>query len=252
MRWLIVEDYEALSGEAAELVAREVREKPDAVLGLATGSTPVGMYQELIRQHQAGNLDFSRITTFNLDEYVGLSATHPQSYRVFMHETFFQHVNVQPERIHIPCGDAADLDEECDRYERAIQAAGGIDLQILGIGGNGHIGFNEPGSPVSSRTRVVDLAQRTITDNARFFASIEEVPTKAVTMGIQTILEAKKIVLLACGASKAEAMQRMLEGEITPDVPASLLREHPDVTVIMDRQAAARLSERFLDPKHVL
>ncbi|USG66952.1 glucosamine-6-phosphate deaminase [Brevibacillus ruminantium] len=252
MKWLIVEDYEKLSREAARLVAVQVAAKPASVLGLATGSTPLGMYKELTRLNREEGLDFSQITTFNLDEYVGLAADHSQSYRTYMRDHFFQHVNLSAEKTHIPSGDASDLDEECSRYEEAIAAAGGIDIQILGIGGNGHIGFNEPGSPVDSRTRVVQLAARTIEDNARFFASVEEVPTKAVSMGIQTILNARRIVLLASGASKAEAIQLMLEGEKTPEVPASLLQQHPDVTVIMDRQAASRLSSRFYDQEHVL
>ncbi|CAM5783717.1 glucosamine-6-phosphate deaminase [Brevibacillus borstelensis] len=250
MKWKIVENYEELSAEAARLVAMQVKKKPDSVLGLATGSTPVGMYKELARMYRVENLDFSRITTFNLDEYVGLSVDHPQSYHVFMQEHFFRHVNLLPEHTHIPSGDASDLATECTRYEQAIKAAGGIDVQILGIGGNGHIGFNEPGSAADSRTRVVQLAQRTIEDNARFFSSIEEVPTAAVSMGIQTILEARKIVLLASGESKAEAVHRMLEGEPTAEVPASLLQQHPDVVVIMDRSAASRLSAECKETEH--
>ncbi|MEJ8543725.1 glucosamine-6-phosphate deaminase [Brevibacillus borstelensis] len=252
MKWKIVQNYEELSAEAARLVAEQVKAKPDSVLGLATGSTPVGMYKELARLHRIENLDLSRIMTFNLDEYVGLSADHPQSYHVYMRDNFFRHVNLLPEHTHIPSGDASDLTMECTRYEQAIKDAGGIDVQILGIGGNGHIGFNEPGSEADSRTRVVQLAQRTIEDNARFFSSIEEVPKAAVSMGIQTILDARKIVLLASGQSKAEAVHRMLEEEPTPDVPASLLQRHPDVVVIMDRPAASRLSATFMETKHAL
>ncbi|MDA5109185.1 glucosamine-6-phosphate deaminase [Brevibacillus thermoruber] len=242
MKLLIAENYEALSKEAARVVAQVVAAKPTAVLGLATGSTPIGMYRELARLHREEGVDFSRVMTFNLDEYVGLPPHHPQSYRTFMQEHFFRHVNIPLEQTNIPRGDAPDLQAECRRYEEAIAAAGGIDIQVLGIGRNGHIGFNEPGSDAETTTRVVKLAQSTIKANARFFDSIDEVPTKAVSMGIKTILAAKRILLLASGEAKAEAVRRMLEGERTPDVPASLLQLHPDVTVIVDKDAAALLA----------
>jgi glucosamine-6-phosphate deaminase len=218
-----------------------VNRKPDIVLGLATGGTPVGMYEELVRRHREDGVDFSRVTSFNLDEYVGLPASHPQSYRTYMYIHLFEKINIDEKRTHIPRGDAPDLAAECERYEREIVRAGGIDVQVLGIGTNGHIGFNEPGSTAETTTRVVQLTKSTVEANARYFDSAQAVPTQAVSMGIRNILAAKRILLLASGQSKAEAVQRMLEGEITPELPASLLRHHGDVTVILDRQAASLL-----------
>lgn len=241
MKLVIVEDYADLSKEAARLIAREVSSHPSAVLGLATGGTPVGMYRELIKLHKEEGVDFSQVTSFNLDEYVGLPSHHPQSYRTYMMNHLFTHINLPVDRTNVPSGNAADLEAECARYEQAIAEAGGIDLQVLGIGNNGHIGFNEPGSKPDTTTRVVQLAESTIEANARYFDSIGEVPTQAVSMGIQTILGAKRILLLASGEAKADAVQHMLEGEMTPDVPASLLQQHPDVTVIVDREAASKL-----------
>ncbi|MFD2368629.1 glucosamine-6-phosphate deaminase [Brevibacillus sp. GCM10020057] len=242
MRLVIAKDYDDMSKKAARLIADEVARHPSVVLGLATGGTPVGMYRELVALNQKEGIDFSRATSFNLDEYVGLSGQHPQSYRAYMQENLFAHINLPADRANIPRGDAADLAEECRRYEQAIAAAGGIDVQVLGIGNNGHIGFNEPGSARDTATRVVRLADSTIEANARYFPTIAEVPTHAVSMGIQTILGAKKIILLASGKAKAVALQRMLEGEMTEDVPASLLQQHPDVTVIADEEAASLLS----------
>ena len=242
MKLLLVEGYQEMSKVAAQLFAQEVKRKPDLVLGLATGGTPVGMYEELIRMHRTEGLSFSQATSFNLDEYVGLDAQHPQSYRTYMQEHLFAQIDMAAERTNIPRGDAQDLERECARYEQAIAEAGGIDIQVLGIGTNGHIGFNEPGSSASSKTRVVQLTPSTIEANARFFESVEEVPTQAVSMGIATILGAKKIVLLASGEAKAQAVRDMLEGEMTPDVPASLLQMHDDVTVIVDAPAASLLS----------
>jgi len=242
MKLVIAKDYDGMSKQAARLIADEVTRRPSAVLGLATGGTPVGMYRELIALHQKEGIDFSRAASFNLDEYVGLSGHHPQSYRTYMHENLFAHINLPADKTNIPRGDAADLAGECKRYEQAIAEAGGIDVQVLGIGNNGHIGFNEPGSANDTTTRVVQLTDSTIEANARYFQAIEEVPTQAVSMGIQTILGAKKIILLASGKAKAEAVQRMLEGESSPDVPASLLQQHPDVTVIVDEAAASLLS----------
>lgn len=242
VKLLLVEGYQEMSKVAAQLFAQEVKRKPDLVLGLATGGTPVGMYEELIRMHRTEGLSFSQATSFNLDEYVGLEAQHPQSYRTYMQEHLFGQIDMAAERTNIPRGDAQDLEQECSRYEQAIAEAGGIDIQVLGIGTNGHIGFNEPGSSASSKTRVVQLTPSTIEANARFFESVEEVPTQAVSMGIATILGAKKIVLLASGEAKAQAVRDMLEGEMTPDVPASLLQMHDDVTVIVDAPAASLLS----------
>ncbi|WP_432774876.1 glucosamine-6-phosphate deaminase [Brevibacillus gelatini] len=241
MKLVIVKDYQEMSRKAAELLAQEVKNNPQTVLGLATGGTPVGMYRELVKLHQVEGIDFSQASSFNLDEYVGLSPEHPQSYRAYMQENLFCHINLPKDKAHIPAGDAPDLEKECARYEEAIREAGGIDIQVLGIGNNGHIGFNEPGSSAESTTRVVQLTQSTIEANARYFASIEEVPVQAVSMGIKTILGAKKIVLLASGEAKAEAVRLMLEGEPTADVPASLLQLHPDVTVIVDEAAASQL-----------
>lgn len=241
MKLVIVKDYQEMSRKAAELLAREVKNHPQTVLGLATGGTPVGMYRELVKLHQEEGIDFSQASSFNLDEYVGLSSAHPQSYRAYMQENLFRHINLPQEKTHVPAGDAKDLAKECARYEEAIREAGGIDIQVLGIGNNGHIGFNEPGSSAESTTRVVQLTQSTIEANARYFASVEEVPTQAVSMGIKTILGAKKVVLLASGEAKAEAVRLMLEGEPTADVPASLLQLHPDVTVIVDETAASQL-----------
>ncbi|MED4587037.1 glucosamine-6-phosphate deaminase [Brevibacillus choshinensis] len=242
MKLVIAKDYEDLSKQAARLIAEEVTRHPSTILGLATGGTPVGMYQELIALHKEEGVDFSQATSFNLDEYVGLPGHHPQSYRTYMEDNLFTHINLPTDKTNIPRGDAADLGAECKRYEQAIEASGGIDIQVLGIGNNGHIGFNEPGSTKETTTRVVQLTESTIQANARYFDKIEEVPTQAVSMGIQTILGAKKIILLASGKAKAEAVHSMLEGKMTPDVPASLLQQHPNVTVIVDEEAASALS----------
>lgn len=245
VKLVIVKDYNDMSKQAAKLIAEEVTRNPKTVLGLATGGTPVGMYRELVSLHQQDSVDFSQAQSFNLDEYVGLPSLHPQSYRTYMNENLFAHINLPAEKTHVPQGDAEDLEAECKRYEQAIAQAGGIDIQVLGIGNNGHIGFNEPGSTKDTTTRVVALTQSTIEANARYFDSIQEVPTQAVSMGIQTILGAKKIILLASGEAKAQAVSQMLEGEMTADVPASLLQLHPDVTVIVDEEAASVLSAKL-------
>lgn len=240
MKYLLARDYGELSRLAADLVCAAVAGKPDLVLGLPTGSTPVGLYAELVARSRAGAVDLRRVTTFNLDEYRGLGRDHPASYWQFMQEHLFRHVPINPERIHIPRGDAPDPAAECQAYEAAIAAAGGIDLQVLGIGGNGHIGFNEPGAPPDSLTRVVDLTPETVAANARFFPSPGAVPQQALSMGIRTILQARRILLLASGQAKAAALAAALTGPVTPAVPASALQQHRDVTVIMDA-AAARL-----------
>jgi glucosamine-6-phosphate deaminase len=241
IRVLIVKDYEEVSREAALRIAEIIRSKPDAVLGLATGSTPIGCYRELIRMHKMEGLSFSKVSTFNLDEYVGLAPDHPQSYHYYMFQNLFNHVDIKVENIHIPNGVAEDLDEECLNYEESIKRAGGIDLQLLGIGRNGHIGFNEPGSSFESRTRVVKLSEQTRMDNARFFKSLDEVPTHAITMGIATIMEAKRIILLASGEAKAEAISKAIKGPKTVMVPASALQDHEDCLFIVDRKAASLL-----------
>jgi glucosamine-6-phosphate deaminase len=221
-----------------------VRALPDAVLGLATGSTPLGLYKELIRMHRQEGLDFSHVTTFNLDEYVGLKGDHDQSYHYFMWENLFKHINVAPQNVHIPSGTAEDFDEFCQWYEDRIEECGGIDLQVLGIGSDGHIAFNEPGSSLASRTRLKTLARQTIEDNARFFQKPEDVPIYAVTMGVGTILDAGKLVLLANGKNKARAVADAVEGPVSCLCTASALQLHPDSVVFIDSDAASELKMR--------
>jgi glucosamine-6-phosphate deaminase len=233
---------EELGREAAQIVANAVRRNPALRLGLATGSTMLGMYTELVRLHREEALNFSHVVTFNLDEYLGLSAVHPQSFHHFMHQNFFSQVNVPATNIHIPDGTiTANYDRYCRSYEETIRDAGGIDLQILGIGRNGHIGFNEPTSSLGSRTRLKVLSKDTIDDNRKFFAAGEKVPECAITMGIGTILEAKRILLLASGSSKATAIAQAIEGPVTASVTASALQLHPEVTFLVDQQAGAQL-----------
>ena len=237
---LIVTDAQQAAVRAAGLYVDLLRRKPDAVLGLATGSTPLGLYARLAALYRAGELSFRRATSFNLDEYVGLPATHSQSYRYFMEQNLFSHVDLPAERTHVPSGlDVSDA--ALAGYDAAIEAAGGIDLQLLGLGGNGHIGFNEPGTPFGLGTHVVELTARTRQDNARFFASLDEVPTHAATMGVKTVMHARAILLLAFGSAKAEAVRAALTGPVTEEVPASVLQLHPDVTVICDEEAAKLL-----------
>ncbi|MGI6149044.1 MAG: glucosamine-6-phosphate deaminase [Firmicutes bacterium] len=239
MQVLVTKDYAAMSRAAADIFKEHLKNHPQTVLGLATGSTPLGMYEWLIKYHQDG-LDFSQVTTFNLDEYIGLAGDHPASYRYFMEEHLFGHVNVPKERIFIPNGMAEDPEAECRAYDELIRKLGGIDLQVLGIGVNGHIGFNEPGTPFEATTHVAELTASTREANARFFASIDEVPTHAISMGIKSIMHARRIVLLANGEHKAEAVAAAVKGPVTPDLPASVLQLHPDVTFVVD-EAAGRL-----------
>ena len=242
---ILKRDDEEVNEQAALLIASAIKKKPPLTLGLATGSTMVGLYKQLVRLYQAGSLDFSQVRTFNLDEYLGLSGAHPQSFQHFMQENFFHHVNVAPRNMHIPDGSIrGDYDAYCASYEESIRAAGGIDLQILGIGRNGHIGFNEPTSSLASRTRLKALSRETLDDNAKFFRPGEERPRCAITMGIGTILEARKILLLATGDSKATAISKSIEGPITCAVSASALQLHPDVTFLLDEPAAAQLTQR--------
>jgi glucosamine-6-phosphate deaminase len=242
---ILKRDDEEISRQAAQLVASAVRKKPALTLGLATGGTVVGVYKDLVRLHKQGSLDFSRVVTFNLDEYLGLSAAHPQSFHYFMQENLFAHVNIDPRNIHIPDGTIrGNYDEYCASYEESIRKAGGIDLQLLGIGRNGHIGFNEPTSSIGSRTRLKVLSRETMDDNSKSFAPGEESPQCAITMGIGTILEARKILLLATGASKSGAIAKSIEGPITSAVSASALQLHPDVTFIVDDAAASQLTQR--------
>jgi glucosamine-6-phosphate deaminase len=244
MEVIISANYNELSKAAARFVADVLNTKPDAVLGMATGSTPLGLYQELVRLHREENLDFSQVTTFNLDEYVGLPTTHPQSYHYFMHENFFNHVYIPPQNVYIPSGTTKNYQAFCDWYEQRIREAGGIDLQILGIGSDGHIAFNEPTSSLASRTRLKTLAKSTIDDNARFFDRREDVPIYAITMGVGTILETRQAVLLASGKSKAAAVAGAIEGPVTSMITASALQLHPRAMCFLDYEAASELTMR--------
>lgn len=248
MRVIICKDSDEMSRTAAQIFAERIRKKPNIVLGLATGGTPVKMYKELIRMCKEEKLDFSKVVTYNLDEYLGLSGDHDQSYRYFMNDNLFNHININKANTHVLNGKVKDAAAECKAYEEAIKKAGGIGIQLLGIGGNGHIAFNEPGSPKNSRTRVVDLTEKTIQDNARFFASINDVPKQALSMGNGTILEAKEIVLIADKTSKADAIAKSIEGPVTEQVPASLLQAHKNVTFVIDRDAASKLKKTYETP----
>lgn len=242
MEIIIKPNAESASKAAARLVARLVKEKPNAVLGLATGSTPLMLYRELIRIHREEGLDFSGVTTFNLDEYIGLPQDHEQSYCHFMWKNLFSQINIPSQNIHIPDGMTEDVPAACAAYEKAIVEAGGIDLQVLGIGSDGHVGFNEPTSSFASRTRIKTLTRQTLKDNARFFAGDEsQVPHHCITMGIGTIMDARCALMLAFGDGKAEAIAATVEGPVTASVPASILQHHPRVKVFVDDAAAAKL-----------
>ena len=230
-------DYDEMSRKAARFIAAQVLLKPNCVLGLATGSTPVGTYRELIRFHQEEKLSFKQVRTVNLDEYYGLPASHEQSYRRFMHESLFDHIDILPANTNVPDGLTRDPQGYGREYDELILALGGIDLLLLGIGSNGHIAFNEPGRYFTAQTRLVDLNKNTIEDNARFFESEDEVPRQAISMGMKSILGAKRILILASGANKAEAVRDMLDGPVDPMVPASILQLHPNVTLIADDTA---------------
>ncbi|WP_342441591.1 glucosamine-6-phosphate deaminase [Lysinibacillus sp. FSL K6-0075] len=232
MKWIEVNTYEEMSEVAANIFSKQIQEKPDSVLGLATGGSPVGMYKELVTRHQAGRLSFKEVQTFNLDEYVGLEQTSPASYWTFMHENLFNFVDIQPENIHLPNGKATNLADECAAYDERIEDAGGIDLQLLGIGVNGHIGFNEPGTSFDSKTNIVELTESTRTENAIYFDDPSEVPTHAITMGIHSIMKAKEIILIAFGEKKIPAIEKLKSGLITEEFPASQLLNHPNVTII--------------------
>lgn len=242
MRVMILPNALSVARTGANILVRQIQKRPDSVLGLATGSTPLALYQQIIYDYQDKIVSFKKITSFNLDEYLGLSPDHPQSYRHFMNQHFFDHIDIEKIRTHIPQGDAPDPVAACDEYEMKIKSAGGIDLQLLGIGRNGHIGFNEPSSSLASRTRIKTLTQTTIADNARFFAD-EYQPHMALTMGIGTILDAKKIILLATGKSKASAIKACVEGPLTAACPASALQLHPNTILILDEEAASELQD---------
>ncbi len=252
MEVIVKGTYEEMSRLAAQMIADLIRRKPRCVIGLATGSTPVGTYKELIRMHKEEELDFSQVVTFNLDEYVGLPENHDQSYRYFMNDNLFNHINIRKENTYVPDGMAKDIPAACGLYEKRICLHGGIDIQVLGIGGNGHIAFNEPGSSLASRTRVKTLDDRTLEDNSRFFKSINEVPKYAVTMGIGTIMEARQVIMLANKDSKADAVAAAVEGPITAMCPASVLQMHPGATVITDKAAAGKLKGHYPAEPHKL
>ena len=239
MELVIVEDYDELSLKAAGIVAGLINENRRPVLGLATGSTPEGMYTRLVKMYQEKMVDFSSVITFNLDEYFSLPPDHPQSYHYYMYRHLFNHINIRDYNIHIPRSNIQDISSFCNDYDQAIIEAGGIDLQILGIGGNGHIGFNEPGKVLNVKTHLVDLTEETIKANSRFFRSADEVPRQAITMGMGSILHARKILLLAAGNSKAMAIKEAVSGIITTGLPASLLQLHSNVIMLIDREAAA-------------
>lgn len=238
---IITKDYDEMSQKAAQIVADTIRTKDSPLLGLATGSTPVGMYKELVHMYQQGNLDFSKTITFNLDEYYPIHKENKQSYHHFMQENLFNHVNINLSNTHIPNGMSEDSELECLQYDEKVLGMGGVDIQVLGIGSNGHIGFNEPGEFFEPKTQKVNLDPRTVEDNARFFNSIEEVPKQALSMGIGTIMSAEKILLLASGKNKAWAIKEMIMGKVTPHIPGSILQFHRDVVVIIDQEAASQL-----------
>lgn len=242
MRILVCKNYEDMSKKAAQMILSQVTLKPNSVLGLATGSTPMGMYKELVNMYKNSLIDFSEVTTFNLDEYYKLPITNSQSYHYFMHENLFNHINIKKDNIHIPNGMVKDIESECERYDNFIKDSGGIDIQVLGIGHNAHIGFNEPTINFERGTHLVDLKESTIEANARFFETIEDVPKKAITMGTGSIFKARKIMLLACGEGKAEAIYNTVHGKVTPEVPASILQFHNDIVLILDEAAASKLN----------
>ena len=241
MKVYIGKNYEEMSRIAANVLSAQVMMKPDCVLGLATGSTPIGTYKVLIERCAQGDLDFSQVKSINLDEYVGLSGEHDQSYRYFMNNNLFNHINIDKANTNVPNGLAEDVDAECARYNDVINTLGPIDIQVLGMGHNGHIGFNEPDDHFPLETHKVDLAQSTIDANARFFASADEVPRQALTMGIKTIMQAKKVLVVVSGKDKAEIVKKAFTGPVTPQVPASILQMHPDVILVADEAAASLL-----------
>ena len=241
MRIIKAKDYDDLSRKAANIISAQVLLKPDCVLGLATGSTPIGTYKQLIEWYEKGDLDFSAAKSVNLDEYRGLTKDNDQSYYYFMYNNLFKHININMENTNVPDGTEPDSEKECSRYENVIEAYGGVDLQLLGLGHNGHIGFNEPDKDFPRTTHCVDLTQITIEANKRFFASVDDVPKQAYTMGIGTIMKARKILLVVSGADKAQILHDVLCGPVTPEVPASILQLHSDVIVVADEAAMAKL-----------
>ena len=234
-------DYEEVSDRAAEIMLDVVKNNPKAILGLATGSSPIGLYQRMIKDHQENGTSYAEITTFNLDEYVGLEQEHPQSYYTFMHQNLFNHIDIKKENVNLPSVQGEDMQANCDAYNELLSKYK-IDLQLLGIGSNGHLAFNEPGTPFDSVTQVVDLLDSTIQDNARFFDNdMSKVPTQSITMGIKNVMDAKRILLIASGKNKAEAIYQTVKAEVSTDCPASILQRHPDVTIVVDEDAASLL-----------
>lgn len=242
MRIYKAKDYEDMSRKAANIISAQVIMKPDCVLGLATGSTPIGLYKQLVEWFEKGDLDFSKVQTVNLDEYKGLNRENDQSYYYFMHDNLFDHINIPEENTHLPNGMEMDSEKECARYTKLIQSMGGVDLQLLGIGHNGHIGFNEPSESFDKEVHCVNLTQSTIEANKRFFTSADDVPKQAYTMGIKTIMQAKKILIVANGEGKADIVRDAFFGPITPQVPASVLQLHNDVTLVADEAALSKVS----------
>ena len=241
MKIYVADDYQKMSRQAANIISAHVILKPDCVLGLATGSTPIGMYKQLVDWYNKGDLDFSQVKSVNLDEYVGLAPAHDQSYRYFMQTNLFDHVNIDPANTNVPDGLAEDPEAECRRYNQVIRDLGGIDVQVLGMGHNGHIGFNEPEEAFELETHVVNLTESTIKANARFFASEDEVPKKAMTMGIKSIMQARQILVVVSGEDKADIVKRAFTGPVTPNVPASILQMHPNVVLVGDKAALSKL-----------
>ncbi|MCI5502730.1 MAG: glucosamine-6-phosphate deaminase [Anaerobutyricum sp.] len=237
-------DYKDMSRKAANIISAQIIMKPNCVLGLATGSTPIGTYEQLVEWYHKGDLDFSKVTSVNLDEYRGLEKSNDQSYDYFMHEHLFDKVNIHPENVNLPDGMAEDAEKECKRYEELIRSLGGVDLQLLGLGHNGHIGFNEPGAAFEKETHCVNLTERTIEANKRFFASADDVPKQAFTMGIKTIMQAKKILVIASGEDKAEILKEAFFGPVTPAVPASILQLHNNVIVVGDQAVLSKLTNK--------
>ncbi len=244
MEIIVKKNYEEMSREAARIVKERIEKKQDLVLGLATGSTPLGLYQELVRMHQKEGLSFKKVRTFNLDEYYGLSPEHPQSYHYFMNLNLFSKIDINVANTHIPDGLTREPDQFCLEYEEEIEKCGGIDLQILGIGGDGHVGFNEPASSLGSRTRIKTLNEQTIKDNSRFFKNIDEVPKYAITMGVGTIIDTKEIILMASGKNKSLIIAKAIEGPVTSQITASMLQVHPKVIAILDDDAASSLKKK--------
>ncbi|MBZ9690473.1 glucosamine-6-phosphate deaminase [Clostridium sp. M14] len=244
MKILVCENYDKLSEKAAQIIMSQITLKSNSILGLATGSTPIGMYKKLVEMYKNKMIDFSEVKTFNLDEYQNLPISNDQSYHYFMDDNLFNYINVKRENIHIPNGMTNDIENECIKYDTLIKEAGGIDIQVLGIGNNAHIGFNEPTVNFEKKTYVVELEESTKIANARFFNSLDEVPSKAITMGIGSIFESKKIMLLATGENKAKAIYDTIYGKVTPEVPASILQFHDDLIVILDKEAASLLNPK--------